>query len=350
MEGFKISVLWLAIFVILIPSSYGVYMTRMMANEEGGLSERSEWDLSTGSLQNKTVNCQFATFQGHREYQEDRIVCDLDMKIPHLGKNGLGEGTVGVMAVFDGHIGEEASEMASKLLLDYFYMHALFNTSELMEQYEGVPVTEDEITHLEILKEALLRTIRDIDFKFSQEAFEKRIFSGSTATVALLVDGKILIANVGDSKALLCTKKIQSGQGNLTASLSATELTENHSPGRDDERARVEASGGIVVTLWGKPWVNAELPMSRAIGDVYQKRFGVIAEPEMTGWQTLDVNDRFLVVSSDGIFESMTPQDVCDLIHDSSSCLPSSLLAECIVNTAFEKGSVDNLSVIVVPL
>ena len=79
-------------------------------------------------------------------------------------------------------------------------------------------------------------------------------------------------------------------------------------------------------------------------------RFGVIAEPEVTGWQTLDANDRFLVVSSDGIFESMTPQDVCDLIHDSSSCSPSSSLAECIVNTAFEKGSVDNLSVIVVPL
>ena len=61
--------------------------------------------------------------------------------------------------------------------------------------------------------------------------------------------------------------------GNLTASLSATELTKDHSPGRDDERARIEAAGGIVVTLWGKPWVNAELPMSRAIGDVYQKRW-----------------------------------------------------------------------------
>lgn len=60
--------------------------------------------------------------------------------------------------------------------------------------------------------------------------------------------------------------------GNLTASLSANELTEDHSPGRDDERARIVVAGGIVVTLWGKPWVNAELPMSRAIGDVYQKR------------------------------------------------------------------------------
>ena len=89
MEGFKISLIYLAIFVILIPSSYGVSLSCVMANDEGGLSERSEWDLSTGSLQNNTVNYQFATFQGHREYQEDRIVCDLDMKIPHLGTLSL---------------------------------------------------------------------------------------------------------------------------------------------------------------------------------------------------------------------------------------------------------------------
>ena len=89
MEGFKISLIYLAIFVILIPSSYGVSLSHVMANDEGGLSERSEWDLSTGSLQNNTVNYQFATFQGHREYQEDRIVCDLDMKIPHLGTLSL---------------------------------------------------------------------------------------------------------------------------------------------------------------------------------------------------------------------------------------------------------------------
>ncbi|KAK9997645.1 hypothetical protein SO802_022331 [Lithocarpus litseifolius] len=198
------------------------------------------------------------------------------------GKNGHGEGTVGVMAVFDGHIGKQ--NLFTSSTLNWFS------------------------SHIDLCSTICI-----------QEAFEKRIFSGSTATMALLVDGKILIANVGDSKALLCTKKIQSGQG--TAS-------------------------GIVVTLWGKPWVNAELPMSQAIGDVYQKRFGVIAELEVTGWQTLDANDRFLVVSSDAIFESMTPQDVCDLIHYSSSCSPSSSLAECIVNTAFEKGSVDNLSVL----
>lgn len=45
------------------------------------------------------------------------------------GKKGEAEGVrrrVGVVAVFDGHIGTEASEMASKLFLDYFYLHSAF--------------------------------------------------------------------------------------------------------------------------------------------------------------------------------------------------------------------------------
>ena len=37
---------------------------------------------------------------------------------------------------------------------------------------------------------------------------------------------------------------------NLTASLSATELIEDHNPGGDDERARIEVAGGIVRPWW----------------------------------------------------------------------------------------------------
>ncbi|XP_062178306.1 probable protein phosphatase 2C 51 isoform X3 [Alnus glutinosa] len=355
MEGFKIGVM-LGLFIIMIPSSYGVSVSCMMTYDEGGVfavlesPECSEWVLSAGSPQNQTVKCQSATLQGHRKYQEDRIVCHLHMKIPLLGKNGLEEVTVGVVAVFDGHGGNEASEVASKLLLDYFYMHAVFISYKLTMHYKGVlPVTDDEITHLKILKEALLRAIHDIDLKFSQATFQKKLLSGSTATVALLVDRQILIANVGDSKALLCTEKIESVAGNLTTSPSATELTEDHHPDRDDERARIEAAGGYVA-VWGVPRVNGVLAMSRSIGDVYLKRFGVIPVPEVTGWQPLNADSRFLVVSTDGTFESLTAQDVCDIMYDSGSCSASSSLAECIVNTAFEKGSMDNLSVIVVPL
>lgn len=81
----------------------------------------------------------------------------------------------------------------------------------------------------------------------------------------------------------------------------------------------------------------------------------------MTDWQPLTANDSYLVVASDGIFESLKPQKVCNLIRDahfqdtkkskkSDSCLALSSLANCIVRNAFEKGSTDNLSVVVVPL
>lgn len=42
------------------------------------------------------------------------------------GKDVLEEVTVGVAALFDGHGGEEASELASRKLLDYLSMHVVF--------------------------------------------------------------------------------------------------------------------------------------------------------------------------------------------------------------------------------
>lgn len=42
------------------------------------------------------------------------------------GPKGVKEVSVGIMAVFDGHNGSEASEMASELLLEYFVLHTYF--------------------------------------------------------------------------------------------------------------------------------------------------------------------------------------------------------------------------------
>lgn len=43
-----------------------------------------------------------------------------------------------------------------------------------------------------------------------KEASRKNLVSGSTATIILIADGQILVANIGDSKALLCSEKFQS--------------------------------------------------------------------------------------------------------------------------------------------
>ncbi|XP_039048274.1 probable protein phosphatase 2C 51 isoform X2 [Hibiscus syriacus] len=373
-------------------------------------------------------HCQSAMLQGRREHMEDRTLCMLDLHIPFPSKIGVKEVIVGVVAVFDGHNGAEASEMASKLLLEYFALHTYFlldatfsfvlkkqsgwlpnvaerdigfqvlNWDEVIgrhglnfERFKfSVPENLDDSFHLDILKEALLRAIHDIDATFSKEASRNNLASGSTATIILIAERQILVANIGDSKAILCSEKFHSPSeaketllqlyreqrrkgvvspyrnSNFKLAVSnglvhyiVKELTRDHHPDRDDERYRVEAAGGYVVDWGGVSRVNGQLAISRSIGDVSYKSYGVIAAPEVTDWQSLTTNDSYLVVGSDGIFEKLSLQDVCDLLwevknHDtvgsklSSSCSLS--LADCLVNTAFERGSMDNMAAVVVPL
>lgn len=93
MEEVKIAVIFVcAISCIVVDGVVSVSVSCMMAYDEGGAPAvlhtpecTSHWVLNTLSLQNQTANCQFATLQGRREYQEDHIACNLDMNIPFLG-------------------------------------------------------------------------------------------------------------------------------------------------------------------------------------------------------------------------------------------------------------------------
>ncbi|XP_058191468.1 uncharacterized protein LOC131308546 isoform X1 [Rhododendron vialii] len=423
-------------FLLCLPMRIqGESSTCLMVYREGGAlavfqsPKCPRWKLSDYSASPPTARCQSATHQGLRKSQEDRTLCVLDLRIPFPGPSGLTEVIVGIMAVFDGHNGAEASEMASKLLLEYFVLHTYFLLDSTFlfiskrsvgmlpdneepyltfqainwedvgnwhaSDHERFKLTSSAIFsgsfHLEILKESLLRAIHDIDVAFSKEASRDNLDSGSTATVILLADGKILVANVGDSKALLCSEEFQSpseakatllrlyrqrrrdgaispikfnngfqlAASNGLPHFCAKELTSDHHPDRDDERYRVESAGGHVEEWAGVSRVNGQLAVSRAIGDIFFKRYGVISSPEVTDWQSLTPNDSYLVAASDGIFEKLSPQDVCDLFWDvdnhgtvmselAASCSYS--LADCIVDSASEKGSMDNMAVVVVPL
>ncbi|XVE77828.1 hypothetical protein DITRI_Ditri13aG0093700 [Diplodiscus trichospermus] len=437
--SFKLVLVVLGFLVCSTTRSYGESSTCLTVYKEGGAPavfqspkcprwKLPDHDSGKRAATPKTVRCQLAMLQGRRKHMEDRTLCVLDLHIPFPSKMGVKEVTVGVVAVFDGHNGAEASEMASKLLLEYFALHTYFlldaTFSVVLGKHSGrlpnvrerdivfqvlnwneelgghglnferfkfsVPENLDDSFHLDILKEALLRAIHDIDATFSKEASRNNLGSGSTATIILIAEGQILVANIGDSKAILCSEKFhspseakatllqlyreQSRNGavsplrysNFKSAASSglvryivKELTRDHHPDRDDERSRVEAAGGYVVDWGGVPRVNGQLAISRAIGDVLYKSYGVIAAPEVTDWQSLTANDSYLVVGSDGVFEKMSLQDVCDLLWEvknhatvgsrlSSSCSLS--LADCLVNTAFEKGSMDNMAAVVVPL
>ncbi|GKU86510.1 hypothetical protein SLEP1_g1023 [Rubroshorea leprosula] len=435
--AFKFDLVVLGFLLCATALCYGESSTCLTVYKEGGAPavfqspKCPRWKLPAHDSRARaatTTRCQSAMLQGRRKSLEDRILCALDIYIPFLTKTGIKRVAVGIVAVFDGHNGAEASEMASKLLLEYFSLHTYFlldatysvvlkkatgrfldtgkqdmgfqvlNWDDEIGKHElnfarskfSVPENLDDSFHLDILKEALLRAIHDIDAAFSKATSRSNIDSGSTATVILIADGQILAANIGDSKAFLCSEKFHSPEEakatllrfyreqrrngmvspsrnydfKLAASYGLTryvvkELTKDHHPDRDDERSRIEAAGGYVLERGGAPRVNGQLAISRAIGDVSFKSYGVISAPEVTDWQSLTANDSYLVAASDGVFEKLSTQDVCDLFWDvnadgsersgiSPSC--SFSLADCLVQTAFERGSMDNLAVNIVPL
>ncbi|XP_047954657.1 uncharacterized protein LOC125200884 isoform X3 [Salvia hispanica] len=390
------------------------------------------WNLSNFKsqsnrrLESRSMTCQSATLQGRRKSQEDRTLCAVDLRIPFPGPKGVKEVNVGIMAVFDGHNGSEASEMASELLLEYFVLHTYFlldttyaflsrnlmkRLPDKMEdaagfqkiQYEDIDgrtlnigrfkVTLSTILDgslpFDLLREALLRAIHDIDAKFTMDAARYNLSSGTTAAVVLLAEAQILVANLGDSKAFLCSEVYQSPPENKATvfriikqrraegvSLSvnernhlkrmasngwtvliAKELTNDHHPDNEVEKSRVESAGGNISKWAGVARVNGQLAVTRAIGDIHFKNFGVISVPEVTDWKPLSGNESYIIAASDGVFEKLSPQDICDILWEplagftireklNSTC--STSLADCIVNAAFEQGSMDNLAALVI--
>lgn len=129
-------------------------------------------------------------------------------------------------AVFDGHRGVEASE--------YLASNIEWHLEDRWADSRGPS---------DLLRAALLdadrafRRLEDEAWAGSARAAEgapRRSFPGSTATVALLVGRRLAVANLGDSRAVLC----RGGR--------AISLTQDQTAEREDERARVQAAGGQV--------------------------------------------------------------------------------------------------------
>ena len=77
------------------------------------------------------------------------------------------------------------------------------------------------------------------------------------------------VAHVGDSRAILCR------------GAKAVTLTKDHELEDPMEKKRIEDCGGKVTwNSFGKSRVNGRIDMTRSIGDVSLKQYGVIAEPD----------------------------------------------------------------------
>ncbi|XP_066312892.1 LOW QUALITY PROTEIN: probable protein phosphatase 2C 9 [Miscanthus floridulus] len=123
---------------------------------------------------------------------------------------------------------------------------------------------------------------------------------GSTAVVAVVSPTHVVVANAGDSRAVLSRAGVP------------VPLSVDHKPDRPDELARIEAAGGRVI-YWDGARVLGVLAMSRAIGDGYLKPF-VSSEPEVTVTERTD-DEECLILASDGLWDVVTNEMACEVVR-----------------------------------
>ncbi|CAA7017235.1 unnamed protein product [Microthlaspi erraticum] len=255
---------------------------------------------------------------------------------------GYGTGDAELCGVFDGH--GKNGHMVSKMVRNR--LPSLMSTlkNELNQESH---VCEEEHKW----EKACFSAFRLVDKELLLQVFECS-FSGSTAVVAITHGDNLLIANLGDSRAVL-------GTMNQDDEISAVQLTSDLTPDVPSEAERIRMCKGRVLAMKTEPssqrvWLpNHDIPglaMSRAFGDFRLKDHGVIAVPEVSHHQ-ITTQDQFLVLATDGVWDMLSNDEVVSLVWSSrkNQSTAAKLVAEAAETTWKKKlksKKIDDITVI----
>lgn len=222
-------------------------------------------------------------------------------------------GTKCLVGVFDGHgeQGKRVSEFARTHIAK-----ALFNHKDLHSNPAAA------------LEQAYLDAQRAIERNHTFDAFH----SGTTAVAAYRHHDRLVVANVGDSRAVLGSLDYNSRDVQNALGLKAVELSSDQRPAREDEKRRILAEGGSIhqsaipmrqsaggptvlvrvgpERVWDRTG-RCGLCVTRALGDLSMHPF-VTAQPEVLE-RMLSSKDKLLILGSDGVWDRMASQEAVDI-------------------------------------
>lgn len=285
----------------------------------------------------------------------------VEMEDAHTAVIGLPNGLSpwSFFAVYDGHAGSQVARYCCEHLLEHITSNPDFRgvgwggcvVSGVGRVIVGGACPGSEEVggpeHVEPSVESVKRGIRtgflqiDEHMRALSERKHGADRSGSTAVGVMISPRHIYFINCGDSRALLS----RGGRVHF--------FTQDHKPSNPGEKERIQNAGGSVMIQR----VNGSLAVSRALGDFdYKCVHGkgpteqlVSPEPEVYEIERSEVDDEFVVLACDGIWDVMTNEELCDFVR-SRLLVTEDLESICneIVDTCLYKGSRDNMSVILV--
>ncbi|KAI7979488.1 putative protein phosphatase 2C 65 [Camellia lanceoleosa] len=209
-------------------------------------------------------------------------------------ENFNGEKDAYFCAVFDGHgpsghkVSQQVRDTLPSKLCSYF-KHSQINGNNDVDdeknnnnEEEG----EEEVSKNPFFsswKKTLIKSFAEMDEDLCHSVNIDTYCSGSTSVAVLRQGEHLVIANLGDSRAVLCTR----GEKDQLVSV---QLTVDLKPNLPNEAERIKNSEGRVFALEEEPavfrvWMPERdcpgLAMARAFGDFCLKDFGLISTPEV---------------------------------------------------------------------
>lgn len=251
-------------------------------------------------IQNK--NTPFSSFS----YQEDKNLKyrqsmeDIGVTLPNL----TSDYKTSLFGIFDGHGGNDVVKYIKDRI------------PEIIKQY---------LNDLFPIEKCFINSFNKIDEELK---FYDSEYTGSTATLVLFQDNKIYCANVGDSRAYIIYNNY------------IKQITVDHKCSVPEEAERIRNCGGKIT----KNRVQGQLVLSRSLGDLYCKKYGVTNLPDISV-NKIDNNVKYVVIASDGIWDVVDENTVLNM-----SKLKKNAEEFCkdLVKKAIEKESKDNISCIVI--
>lgn len=251
---------------------------------------------------------------GPKQFMEDEFIC-VDNLHQLLGAASNVPSPAAFYGVFDGHGGIDAASFIRKNLLKFIIEDSHFP--------DGV-------------RKAIRSAFVNADHAFA-DASSLDSSAGTTALTALILERNMLIANAGDSRAVLGKRG------------RAVELSRDHKPNCTSERLRIEKLGGAVYD----GYLNGQLSVARALGDWHLKgpkgsKCPLSSEPELQEI-VLTEEDEFLIMGCDGLWDVMSSQCAVTMVrrelmlkNDPEHCSRE------LVREALRRNTCDNLTVVVI--
>ncbi|CAE7507378.1 unnamed protein product [Symbiodinium necroappetens] len=261
-----------------------------------------------------------AEMQGWRESMEDAHLVLPSLREAVLSENcklevDAGWENIGLFGVMDGHGGFQVAKFCERHLPEA--IAARSSTDPAVAMAKSFVEMDELLQEPEGLKE--LRRLSALA-KSARARRQTAEGMGCTVVLSCITPNALIVANAGDSRAVLC----RNGQ--------AVDLSKDHKPELPCERSRIESAGGWVEG-GSVLRVNGDLSLSRAVGDLEYKLNPQLPPERQIVTSSPDVRvvprqpqDEFLMLACDGVWDVLSSQAAVDFLRkelgDRSSWAP----------------------------